>query len=232
MVQSNDKLQSMEPFASYLANLHKTPLVEAVQSLYESYYGPWNAPQSEPMTEAANYSSDMAIGISKDGTYSLEDSTPRVDISKYPKWVQFLADKIDLRKLPSPNVFNTMMPFRQRLLVSLLVASPEENAHRKELCRQLEEARKPLLSPNTTPDDYKAFFNTKKEIEIQLRQWQDKIDAKLKALCKGTRLPSRDNGKEVYRRHLDGTTTIHQTRPRVGSRQMEVYRKNDPFFPW
>ena len=36
MVQSNDKLQSMENFASYLANLPQTPLVEAVTALYES----------------------------------------------------------------------------------------------------------------------------------------------------------------------------------------------------
>ena len=32
----------MENFASYLANLPKTPLTEAIQSLYESYYGQWN----------------------------------------------------------------------------------------------------------------------------------------------------------------------------------------------
>lgn len=32
----------MENFASYLANLPNTPLVEAIQSLYESYYGQWN----------------------------------------------------------------------------------------------------------------------------------------------------------------------------------------------
>jgi hypothetical protein len=192
----------------------------------------WNKPVTEPITEATRYSSDMAIGLSKDGTYSLEDSTPGVDISKYPKWVQFLADKIDLRKLPRPDSFNTMMPFRQRLIVSLLVASPEENAERKELYRQLEEARKPLFSLNATQDDYKAFHKKKTEIELQLMQWQNKIDDKLKALCKGTRLPSRDNGQEVYRRHLDGTTTIHQTKPRVGSKQMEVYRKHDPYFPW
>lgn len=36
MVQSTDKLRSMENFASYLANLPKTPLVEAVRALYES----------------------------------------------------------------------------------------------------------------------------------------------------------------------------------------------------
>lgn len=32
----------MKEFSDYLAKLPKTPLVEAVQSLYESYFGPWN----------------------------------------------------------------------------------------------------------------------------------------------------------------------------------------------
>ena len=32
----------MKEFAVYLAKLPKTPLTEAVTSLYESYYGPWN----------------------------------------------------------------------------------------------------------------------------------------------------------------------------------------------
>ena len=47
MVQSTDKLQSMENFASYLANLPKTPLVEAVTALYESTTSTQIAPSEQ-----------------------------------------------------------------------------------------------------------------------------------------------------------------------------------------
>jgi hypothetical protein len=304
----------MKEFASYLANLPKTPLVEAVQSLYESCFGPWNFKSvqelrdfvdqktyerfklyskdevasgktpfgsleaikaidmdtflksvgdkgydieddmknqlvdanyinnlsydwficlfnmkvlgwSQPVTEA----SGMALGVEDDGTYSLEEYAPNVDLSHYPKWVRFLADKIDLRRLPNPRQFNEMMPYQQRLCIALLAATPDD----KERYNAIKKLHQELLAKygrhiwNIQDDDERQEAITKMaSIQNMYKQWREDMDAKLKALAKGTRLPSRDNGKpiEFYDRDRNCMVSYGYSKPRVGRRQMENYK--------
>lgn len=307
----------MKEFASYLANLPKTPLVEAVQSLYESCFGPWNFKSvqelrdfvdqktyerfklyskqevaegktpfgsleaikaidmdtflksvgdkgydieddmknqlvdanyinnlsydwficlfnmkvlgwSKPVTEA----SGMALGVEDDGTYSLEEYAPNVDLSQYPKWVRFLADHIDLRQLPDPRCFNRMLPYQQRACIARLAATPEDIERYNAILKRHKDvsAKYGKIWDIDNPDDREAYIQEMTAIQAMYKQWREDMDAKLKALAKGTRIPSRDNGRPVEYYDRDQQCMIsYDTKPRVGRRQMENYKNR---FGW
>lgn len=73
MVQSTDKLQSMENFAKYLANLPKTPLTEAVKSLYESVD---NSMTFKTLEELRDYLDRAAYGTFENSEYDQYEQEP------------------------------------------------------------------------------------------------------------------------------------------------------------
>lgn len=77
MVQSTDKLRCMENFASYLANLPHTPLVEAVHALYESAdaeFDPFADATDDQMVELTRRTTDYAVRLQPFGSNLLAEN--------------------------------------------------------------------------------------------------------------------------------------------------------------
>ena len=106
MVQSTDKLQSMENFASYLANLPKTPLVDAVKALYEASEGDigdgsaWDNVERIHVYHAADPRMDMDIKLDslwatrQKGSATRQDVIDRFvdDVQDFNKWLSTSDD--------------------------------------------------------------------------------------------------------------------------------------------